>query len=296
MDFQRIIEQIDAAFISPNAMITQLVHEEDHEPYQVWKIQTEKTSYILKEAKGDEVRIYQLLIDVCPDCIPFFYQTVTVEKKTYLLLEYVEGENLCQCNRIKLTATLDALINLQKKTWNMQETAYLKETFDKSLIRRKDRRSYLGDPLLERAYERFMAVYPSVTKAFCHDDLLPFNVIATKHGAVLIDWEIGGFLPYPTPLARLIAHTKEDPNALFYMTEADKRFAIDYYYEKLLKEKGISYQQWLHTVEYFLFYEYCEWVFVGNKYQATDGEYYKEYLPLAKQQATKLLQMEQSPI
>ena len=73
------------------------------------------------------------------------------------------------------------------------------------------------------------------------------------------------------------------------MTNADKRFAIDYYYDNLLKEKGISYTNWLNTLEYFLFYEYCEWVYVGNKHNVTDGEYFKKYLPIAKQQAIKLL-------
>ena len=77
------------------------------------------------------------------------------------------------------------------------------------------------------------------------------------------------------------------------MTAEDKQFAIDYYYENLLKGKGIAYAQWLQTLEYFLFYEYCEWVFVGNKYQATDGEYYKRYLPIAQAQAAKILKMHQ---
>ena len=78
------------------------------------------------------------------------------------------------------------------------------------------------------------------------------------------------------------------------MTREDQQFAIDYYYENLLKEKGISYRQWRQELEYFLFYEYCEWVFVGNKYNATDGEYYQKYLPIAKQQAAKLLEKSNS--
>ena len=94
---------------------------------------------------------------------------------------------------------------------------------------------------------------------------------------------------YPTAFARLVAHAEEVEDALFYMTNADKRFAIDYYYDNLLKEKGISYTNWLNTLEYFLFYEYCEWVFVGNRHNATDGKYYQKYLPIAKQQAIKLL-------
>ena len=73
------------------------------------------------------------------------------------------------------------------------------------------------------------------------------------------------------------------------MSNSDKCYAIDYYYENLLKKNGISYTDWLDTLEYFLFYEYCEWVYVGNKYNVTDGEYFKKYLPIAKQQANKIL-------
>jgi thiamine kinase-like enzyme len=176
----------------------------------------------------------------------------------------------------------------------MQRIDGLENSFEKSLASRKDRGKYLNDPLLEEAYEKFLMLYRSTPKALCHDDLLPFNIIVAAQNAYLIDWEIGGMLPYPTPFARLIAHTQEDKGALFYMTDADKAFAIDYYYDKLLKEKGVLYQEWLHTLEYFLFYEYCEWVFVGNKYQATDGEYYKKYLPIAKKQAAEILNTKQN--
>ena len=133
-----------------------------------------------------------------------------------------------------------------------------------------------------------MKLYHSVPRALCHDDLLPFNVIASDHRAVLIDWECGGILPYPTSFARLIAHGEDTEDALFFMTPEDRAFAIDYYYEKLLKDMGISYTEWRKTLEYFLFYEYCEWVFVGNKYDAKNSDFYKKYLPIAKHQAEKL--------
>ena len=69
-----------------------------------------------------------------------------------------------------------------------------------------------------------------------------------------------------------------------------------YYYDNLLKQMGISYTQWRNTLEYFLFFEYCEWVFVGNKYGAQNSEFYKKYLPIAKQQANKIKWMEQQQI
>ncbi len=290
MELQKILGQIDSVFISPNATITQLRHEEDDELYRVWKIEANNASYILKEAKGDEKYLYSAIPDVCKEYLPFVYQTITMDKKTYLLMEYVEGENLCRCDRARLTLALDALMALQQETWEMPATGFLKNTFKASLARRQNRGKYLNDALLEEAYDKFMAVYNSIAKSLCHDDLLPFNIITNDRKAVLIDWEVGGMLPYPTSFARFIAHTQEDTEAMFYMTSADKSFAIDYYYKNLLEKKGISYSEWLYILECFLFYEYCEWVFVGNKYQATDGEYYKKYFPLAKQQAAKILQ------
>ena len=287
MDLRNLIDCIDAVSISNNATITQLKHEEDDELYQVWRIDTDDAVYILKEAKGNEKEIYDTFLDELKGSVPVLYQSVTMDGKVYLLLEHIEGENLCKCNRAKLTRALDALILLQRRTWGSGNGS-----LGKSLLQRQDRGRHLNDPLLEEAYEKFLSVYQSVPRALCHDDLLPFNIIASDERAVLIDWECGGVLPYPTSIARLIAHAEEDQDALFYMTEADKQFAIAYYYDNLLKDKGISYTSWRDTLEFFLFYEYCEWVFVGNKYHATDGEYYKKYLPMAKKQAAKIMEIE----
>lgn len=291
MDLWDIISRIEAVSISEKATVTQLKHEEDDSPYQVWRIDTDNTSFILKEAKGNESEVYQSILAGLTDCVPVLYQVITIEEKTYLLMEYIEGEDLCKCNRTKLVCALDALIALQHKTWEDRTLDHFGYSFDKSLVGRQNRGKYLNDPLLEAAYDKFLRVYQSAPRTLCHDDLLPFNIISSDAKAVLIDWEIGGILPYPVSFARLIAHTEEKPDALFYMTQADKDFAIAYYYDHLLKEKGISYADWINTLECFLFYEYCEWVYVGNKYEATDGAYYQKYLPIAKCQAAKLLKM-----
>ena len=223
---------------------------------------------------------------------PIIYQTIFAEEKIYLLMEYVDGENLCKCNRKKLTLALNALIFLQRKTWNDHSLAAYGYSFEKSLRSREHRGKYLNDLVLEEVYEKFMQMYSTVPRALCHDDLLPFNVIASDHRAVLIDWEYGGILPYPTSFARLIAHVEETENAMFFMTSENRAFAIDYYYDNLLQEMGISYLEWRNTLEYFLFFEYCEWVFVGNKHNAKNSEFYKKYLPIARQQANKIKRME----
>ena len=289
MQIREIIKRIDAVQIPNNATITQLKHEDDDGLYQVWKIDCGKVSYVLKESKGDEAEVYQSLLSGLQGGVPVLYQVLTAENKTYLLTEFVQGENLCKCDREKLRCALNALIALQKRTWNGQGFEQTARFYEKSLHQRQNRMQYLKDASLDKAYEQFLRVYTSLPKALCHDDLLPFNILTTKERAVLIDWEAGGILPYPTAFARLIAFGEQDENALFYLSKADREFAIAYYYENLLKDKGICYQDWLMALEHFLFYEYCEWVFVGNKYNATDGEYYQKYLPIAKRQAEKIL-------
>ncbi len=289
MELKDIIKLIDAVPITEQAVITQLKHVEDDEPYQVWTIDTGTARYILKEAKKDEEETYRLILaELNGSGTPIIYQTIFAEEKIYLLMEYVDGENLCKCNRKKLTLALNALIFLQRKTWNDHSLAAYGYSFEKSLRSREHRGKYLNDLVLEEVYEKFMQMYSTVPRALCHDDLLPFNVIASDHRAVLIDWEYGGILPYPTAFARLIAHGEDTEDALFFMTPEDRTFAIDYYYDNFLKEMGITYTEWRNTLEYFLFYEYCEWVFVGNKHNAQNSAFYKKYLPIAKLQAQKI--------
>ena len=289
MELRKIIEDLSGVSISESAAVTQLTHEEDGEAYQVWKLVSDKDVYILKQAKGCEAEIYRTLLSQLDAGVPRLYGSVKDGADEYILIEYIEGENLSKCDRARLTRTLDALISIQKATWEDASLNRYGNLLTDGEESRKNRGRYLNDPTLEKAYERFLKVYERTQKALCHDDLLPFNAIATDDKAVLIDWEHCGFLPYPTPLARLIAYGEEKADALFYMTEEDKAFAVEYYYKELLEKKGIQYTDWLDTFEHFLFYEYCEWVFVGNKYDAREGEYFRKYLPIALEKAEKLL-------
>lgn len=293
MELREIMEQITAVPLGDSVQVTQLTHEEDGEPYQVWQIDNGDARYILKEAKEKEAEIYQsILADLPGDSVPRIYQTIGEENKVCLLMEYIQGEDLRSCNRRKLNLALNALIALQRKTWEDQTLAGVGYNYERSCKNLENRARYLNNPLLETVFQQFLQVYASVPRTLCHDDLLPFNVIASDNRAVLIDWECGGLLPYPASFARLIAHGEEKENAFFYMTREDKNFAVDYYYENLLKEKGITYAQWRENLAYFLFSEYCEWVFVGNKYGVTDGENFQKYLPLAKEQAGRIQRRE----
>ncbi len=288
MELKGILKHFDTSFISKKTIITQLKREEDDSFYQVWRIDTDAGRYILKEAKAYESEVYHTILTRIGKNTPAIYQTAVIDEKTFLLMEYIQGEDLRKCSRHKLVLALDALISLQKETWESPVYANLGYSFDASFNGRQNRGKYLNDAELETVYKKFLEIYASVPRALCHDDLLPFNIIVSTDNAFLIDWEYGGILPYPTSIARLIAHGEDTEDALFYMTQEDKEFAIGYYYDNLLKDRGITYVEWRNTIEYFLFYEYCEWVFVGNKYENIDNEYYIKYLPLAKRQAHRI--------
>lgn len=266
----------------------QLRRKEDGEPYRVWKLGCGGGTFILKEAKGCEAEVYRRLLPGL-DGVPRLFQSADAGGCSYLLMEFVEGDDLCRCSRGKLRLAMDALISMQRQTWNSSGLAGFGYTFEASLKDRRHRGEYLNDAALEAAYARFLDAYAAVPRTLCHNDLLPFNVLVPGDRAVLIDWEYAGILPYPASFARLIAHGEEDDGALFYLTREDRDFAAGYYYDRLLRDMGVGPGDWRRTLELFLFYEYCEWVFIGNKYKGANEAYYRKYLALAKRQAEKLL-------
>lgn len=257
-------------------------NQEDGEDYQVWKVTTNDRTLVLKKAKEQEMAVYRDFFTGEVPGVPKFYAAAQAEDADYFLMEYVSGQDLCKCDRAGLKKALDALIGLQDRFW--EDPAYSNGgyTFAESLAGREKRGQYLNDTELERAYGTFLELYRSVPRTLCHDDLLPFNVLVSEDGATLIDWEYGGMLPYPTSLARLIAHGVEEEQAFFYMKDEDRAFAIDYYYEHLVCKKGISYTNYRRTLDYFLLYEYCEWIMVGNRHGSTDTERYVYFVKKAK--------------
>lgn len=267
--------------------VTPFPREEDDTLYEVWKVTTPEGEYVLKKAKPHELAVYDAFFREDLPGAPRFLGSAEAEGESWFLMEYVSGTDLRRCDRGGLTTALDALISLQERFWESPQTDGY--SFEESLQSRKNRGRFLNDPLLEQAYGGFLELYESLPRTLCHDDLLPFNVLVDGNKATIIDWEYAGILPYPTSLVRLIAHGREEEDAFFYMAEADKAFAIDYYYEHLVKSKGISYEDYRRTVDYFLLYEYCEWIMLGNKYPDEEIPRAREYLAIAKAHIHNLL-------
>ena len=270
------------------AVITAFKHEDDDSDYAVWKIEDGNVTRVLKKTSKQELDIYDTFLSFAKLGVPRFYKSIEYDGELFILMEYLDGNNLQKCDRKSLTAVLDALIYLQKMYWEKRELEGIGHGFEASLPGRQKRGKYLNDAELEQAYEKYLQIYSNIPRTLCHDDLLPFNVICTNEHAVIIDWEYAGILPYPTSLARLLAHCEEDESAFFYMRQEDKEYAIEYYFEHLLKEKGIDYSDYRKTLDYFLLYEYCEWIMLGIEYNDTGCERFQKYYAKAKEHIKKL--------
>lgn len=197
------------------AEVTVFKHEEDDSDYAVWKIEEGGVTRVLKKTGKQELDVYDAFLASVECGSPRFYKSVEYDGELFILMEYIEGHNLQKCDRESLTAVLDALIYLQNMYWEKRELQGIGYGFEVSLPERQKRGKCLNDTELERAYERYLRIYSDIPQTLCHDDLLPFNVLCAKERAVIIDWEYAGILPYPTSLARLLAHCEEDESAFF---------------------------------------------------------------------------------
>ena len=193
-----------------------------------------------------------------------------------MLMEFFDGETMSQSTRKKLILALDALIQLQEKFWGNTDLADVGWTFEKRHAARKKRLTYMED--LSDAYKAYLEADKTVPRTLCNDDLLPFNVLVSTDRAVIIDWEFAGILPYPCALARLLAFGEENTDFMFQMTMEDKEFAVQYYYDNLIRNKGISWDEYIRTMKLFFFKEYSEWVyFARSSNDFTKPEYQKYY-------------------
>lgn len=281
MEMEIILKAL--GFATDKVIWEPFLNAEDGEAYSVWRVTSGEKVYVLKQAKEYEAEVYSTFLSAENSYAPHLYGSTEFDGKNYLLMEYIPGEDLRFCTREKLCRALDALIAMQKAWWEKPGYEDAAFSMDKARPGRTRRGQDLGDPDLQMFYEGYLARWEQLPKTLCHEDLLPFNVLIGEEKAVLIDWEVAGMQPYLSPLARLIAHGEEQEDAFFHMREADRTFAIDYYYEHLVGEIGIPYAVYRRDLAYFLLYEYCEWIMLGVRYGDTTSERYCGYLALARE-------------
>ncbi len=262
--------------------------EEDGTVYDgVWLVTADGNRYILKRAKEFEAEIYRSFFPEGRPYVPGLLGSVSGSDGDYLLLEWIEGSNLQRCTLSGLEAAVDSLSLMQNEFWENQRLSHKGLSFEESFAQRKKRRDYLCSALLEKYYDEYLFLYERLPRTLCHDDLLPFNILVAKNRAVMIDWEVGGILPYPVSFARLIAHGRTHGD-LFRMTPKQRAFAVGRYYDRVAARHGIGRAQFDRTIALFVFAESCEWVYIGNRFGKEDCKFYPRYFRTALQAARRL--------
>ena len=256
--------------------------EEDGAEYRVWKLETANGPVVLKKVSPQEQAVYEAFFPGGGGPVPEAYGF----QDGYMLMEYIPGQTLSRCTRQKLVCALDALMSMQKQFWNNAALGDVGYGFSKSYPNRKKRLPYMED--LGACYEAYLEAFRTLPRTLCNDDMLPFNVLVSGDRAVILDWEFGGILPYPCALARLLAYGEAAEDAMFHMTREDQIFAVDYYYDNLVSHKGISYEEYIHTMKLFFFKEYSEWIYCANSSGDRSGEYYIKYSQMARKLAALL--------
>ena len=268
--------------------------------YSVWKAGSDSgRTYLLKKEKMPAEEEFYRQISGSTSAVAEYFGGTEYYGKRYFLTEFFEGETLSRCHRPALARALNALTDLQEPYWQdcplqdeglpQQKQLFPKGTTIKDAIESiRNRRPYLQDPLLEKTLDLYIRLYEKTERTLCHDDLLPFNILASEDRAVLIDWEYYGLLPYPVSFARLIAHTRPETDWDFVMSEEDRAFAIDYYFEHLVSRHGISYPDYRRTLDLFLFYEMTEWIYVCRKYHVRNPKRFRYAMDGAMKLAEKI--------
>ena len=106
---------------------------------------------------------------------------------------------------------------------------------DKLIARRKERAEFLqNEPLLREAYAAYLDRLKDMPLTMENGDFLPINCIYNGERVYIIDWEFGGFLPYALDIARFMAHSGEDKEYTYRMTDKQKQIFMDTIYENLL--------------------------------------------------------------
>ncbi len=278
---REVLCRIDNRFSIDSITFESFKSPEDGHPYEAWLVEFQSKKYVLKKAKKYELDIYSTFFKRKINGVPQYLGSTEYDGNHYLLTDYIEGDALLRCDRESIIKVLNTLICLQNEFWQADSYKNVGLNFEKSLDGRISRGKYLNDAELETVYNKYLQEYFRLPRTLCHDDLLPFNILIAEE-ATIIDWELAGLLPYITSFARFIAHTEDSSDAFFYMNDEDKSFAVEYYYREFVSGKSIAYNDYIRSLKLFLFYEYCEWIMLGNKYDDADMERYEAYFRKAK--------------
>lgn len=205
--------------------------------YNVYKIITDKETYILKKSDDYEIEVYEKFLVDKNLPVPTLKGWTCVDNIKWILIEYIYGTDLRKFNKDMAYGCAESLSRIFNIYWqeDNSEENKLDNRFERYWARINKRYECLiNEPRLSSAYNVFLDRQLVCPRTLCNGDLLQYNVIDSNRGIVLIDWAFGGIMPYSLDIARLISHGSEEFFPFpFYMTNEYRKIFLRGLYDKL---------------------------------------------------------------
>ena len=179
MKKETIIKAISKIIDFKDIKIERIKHEEDDGFYDAWYVIADGNKYVFKKSKQLEIDVY---LKVKHSSLSKFYGFINYYKNYYILIEYIDGENLNKANQESLKLVLDSLINIQDKYWDSKVNIGF--SYQECYERVQNRKNYLFNSILEKVYDKFLEDFKNCIKTFVHFDLLPFNLIVGTSSSI----------------------------------------------------------------------------------------------------------------
>lgn len=232
--------------------------------YNVYKISTNKSTYVLKQSDEAEIYVYEKLLKGKKFPVPRYYGNVESNNKKWILIEYIEGTDLRDFTKEMAYACASSITKIMNEYWQEKAIDFrlnkLDDRFERYWNRiNKRAKCLVEEPILKEAYQIFLERQLSCPRTLCNGDFLQFNGIFNNSNVTLIDWAFAGIMPYSLDIARLIAHGTEDKRTFpFYMTEEYRDIYTQEVYRKLLHKPNQEQYQW--DIKLSLINEYIEFI------------------------------------
>ena len=224
--------------------------------YDVYKLATTDGDRMLKKADEREASNYEKYLKQRDFCVPQFYGRRNEGTDTWIMLESIEGSDLRDMTDELAVSAAKSIAQIQNAFWNHPDT----ERFAVYLERINRRFTCIKDePEIGEAYRLFLERQKTCPRTLSNGDFLEFNAIQKNGRVSIIDWGVGGIMPYSLDLARFIAHATEDRATFpFSMSDSQKRLFLNEVYENLTEKP--DYKQYLSDVKLAVLNEYVEFI------------------------------------
>ncbi len=232
--------------------------------YNVYKITTGGSSYVLKKSDEAEIAIYEHFLEGQGLPAPAYFGSAKWGGKQWILIEYVEGMDLREYTWDMAVACAQSISRIANRYWQENEEEFVTKKQDDRFARywariQKRAQCLQEEPGLKAAYDCFLQRQLTCPRTLSNGDFLQFNAIYQDKKVTLIDWAFGGIMPYSLDIARMIAHGTLDRHTFpFYMTREQKELFVNSTYQ-LLEHKP-AYERYLADIRLAVLNEYVEFI------------------------------------